>query len=405
MPAGKHILRLLRGSAARRRAQRRPVASTGCGSRTTSTGSTSRTRRHSSRRCTPTCGGLRQGGVGAQFWSVPTFRPPTAGAGAARVVFEAGRPDEAPDRALSGRPGTGPQRGRHRAGPRRGQGRVPAWRPRAGTRSSRPLGVLRQLHEVGGSLHDPDPWEQRGLGRFGDRPAGARRVDGVRAARGTRDEPARDAGRSLPTFRHRRCTTHWTSRRRRSSSSHSSAFAVTASPRNVPDDVLRRLPENGGLVMGHVRAVLRQRGGAGVLSAHGCRTPAADGRGNRAGGDPPPADGPGEARTRLPRHPSATWPTTSTTSGPLIGTGAPGHRLGLRRHPDRAGRPGGRLEVPGSVGGTRPARLQRRRTEGHRGPQLPCAPCEPRRPRPGACGPRSPPADDRIEELDGGENG
>ncbi|HVS14716.1 MAG TPA: dipeptidase [Thermoanaerobaculia bacterium] len=31
--------------------------------------------------------------------------------------------------------------------------------------------------------------------------------------------------------------------------SHSSAFAVTAHSRNVPDDVLRRLPENGGVVM------------------------------------------------------------------------------------------------------------------------------------------------------------
>ncbi|MCG8466633.1 MAG: dipeptidase [Gemmatimonadetes bacterium] len=31
--------------------------------------------------------------------------------------------------------------------------------------------------------------------------------------------------------------------------SHSSAKALTAHPRNVPDDVLRRLPENGGVVM------------------------------------------------------------------------------------------------------------------------------------------------------------
>lgn len=31
--------------------------------------------------------------------------------------------------------------------------------------------------------------------------------------------------------------------------SHSSAFAITPHPRNVPDDVLRRLPENGGVVM------------------------------------------------------------------------------------------------------------------------------------------------------------
>jgi membrane dipeptidase len=31
--------------------------------------------------------------------------------------------------------------------------------------------------------------------------------------------------------------------------SHSSAFAVTAHPRNVPDDVLRRLAKNGGVVM------------------------------------------------------------------------------------------------------------------------------------------------------------
>jgi membrane dipeptidase len=31
--------------------------------------------------------------------------------------------------------------------------------------------------------------------------------------------------------------------------SHSSARAVTEHPRNVPDDVLRRLPQNGGVVM------------------------------------------------------------------------------------------------------------------------------------------------------------
>jgi membrane dipeptidase len=31
--------------------------------------------------------------------------------------------------------------------------------------------------------------------------------------------------------------------------SHSSAYAVTAHPRNVPDDVLRRMPGNGGVVM------------------------------------------------------------------------------------------------------------------------------------------------------------
>lgn len=31
--------------------------------------------------------------------------------------------------------------------------------------------------------------------------------------------------------------------------SHSSAKALTANPRNVPDDVLRRIPDNGGLVM------------------------------------------------------------------------------------------------------------------------------------------------------------
>jgi membrane dipeptidase len=31
--------------------------------------------------------------------------------------------------------------------------------------------------------------------------------------------------------------------------SHSSAYGVTPHPRNVPDDVLRRMPENGGVVM------------------------------------------------------------------------------------------------------------------------------------------------------------
>jgi membrane dipeptidase len=46
--------------------------------------------------------------------------------------------------------------------------------------------------------------------------------------------------------------------------SHSSAFGVTAHPRNVPDDVLERLPDNGGVVMvtfvpPFVSEVVRQR--------------------------------------------------------------------------------------------------------------------------------------------------
>ena len=147
--------------------------------------------------------------------------------------------------------------------------------------------------------------------------------------------------------------------------SHSSARAVCDVPRNVPDDILRRLPENGGVCMvTFVAGFVSAAAAAAIVPAHaeisrrstgiadpgrlrairdevmdGHRRPAADGR-----------------RCGRPRRPRGTGGRR----------GARRDRRRLRRQPDLARRTGGRVELPGAVRRAAGARLDR---------------CGPRRPR------------------------
>ena len=189
---------------------------------------------------------LRQGGVGAQFWSVyiPTSY---TGAGAARVVFEqvdlAMRlieryPDDL-ELAL-----TADDIERVHAA-----GRVASLLGAEGGHSiESSLGVLRQLYAAGVRYmtltHGSNTaWADSAT----DRPAhGGLTAFGRRVVREmNRLGMMVDLSHVSPQAMHHALD--------ESEApvifSHSSAFAVTASPRNVPDDVLRRLPENGGVIM------------------------------------------------------------------------------------------------------------------------------------------------------------
>jgi len=189
---------------------------------------------------------LREGGVGAQFWSV--YIPTSWGRpGAARVVFEqvdlARRlidryPDDL-ELALS----TSDIERIHASG------KVASLLGAEGGHSiESSLGVLRQLWEVGvrymtlthssnAAWADSatDRVEHGGLTAFGRQVIREMNrlgmlVDLSHVSPATMRQ-ALDETAAPVIF------------------SHSSAYAVTASPRNVPDDVLLRMPENGGVVM------------------------------------------------------------------------------------------------------------------------------------------------------------
>ncbi len=189
---------------------------------------------------------LRQGGVGAQFWSVyiPTSY---GGAGAARVVFEQvdltrRLIDRYPDDLELALSADDIERV-HAAG------KVASLLGAEGGHSiESSLGVLRQLYEVGVRYmtltHNSNvAWADAAT----DQPAhGGLTAFGRRVIREmNRLGMLADLSHVSPRTMH-----HVLDESEAPVIfSHSSAFAVTASPRNVPDDVLRRLAENGGVVM------------------------------------------------------------------------------------------------------------------------------------------------------------
>ena len=110
------------------------------------------------------------------------------------------------------------------------------------------LGALRMFYRLGARYmtltHSRNtPWADSG-----DRVAGARRPDAVRRRGRAGDELARHARRPEP-----RLARDDGGRAARDAApvifSHSSARAVSDVPRNVPDNILRMLPKNGGVVM------------------------------------------------------------------------------------------------------------------------------------------------------------
>lgn len=191
-------------------------------------------------------GRLRGGGVGAQFWSV--YIPTSfSGPGAARVVFEQvdltkrlieRHPDDL-ELALT----AADIERIHQ------DGRVASLLGAEGGHSiESSLGVLRQLFDVGVRYmtltHGSNTaWADSAT----DRPAhGGLTAFGRQVVREmNRLGMLVDLSHVSPQTMHQALDESRTP----VIFSHSSAFAVTASPRNVPDDVLRRLAENGGVVM------------------------------------------------------------------------------------------------------------------------------------------------------------
>ncbi len=191
-------------------------------------------------------GRLRRGGVGAQFWSVyiPTS---LGGPGAARVVFEQidltkRLIERYPDDLETALTAADIER-IHK------DGRIASLLGAEGGHSiESSLGVLRQLFDVGVRYmtltHSSNAaWADSAT----DRPAhGGLTAFGRQVVREmNRLGMLVDLSHVSPQTMHQALD----ETRAPVIFSHSSAFAVTASPRNVPDDVLRRLPENGGVVM------------------------------------------------------------------------------------------------------------------------------------------------------------
>ena len=95
--------------------------------------------------------------------------------------------------------------------------------------------------------------------------------------------------------------------------SHSSARAVTDSPRNVPDDVLERAAARRRGLHGDLRAEVRERRLRRRAPRDGGR-----GRGSRASPSPTargsrPSRTPGSSTTRAPPRPWPTWSRTAST--------------------------------------------------------------------------------------------
>ena len=208
------------------------------------------------------------------------------------------------------------------------------------------LAVLRQMYDLGARymtlthIHTTD-WADSAT----DAPA-APRLDAVRRGSDSRDEPARHAGRFEP----RVARGHARRARRRAQApvmfSHSSARAIVDHPRNVPDDILRLVANNGGVVMvnffpglcvGGAQSVgSRSRRGNGALRQPALRRALHRPAGARQGG----ARALGE-RASEAGHDALGGRRShrSRASGGGRRPRRPG--IGLRRHPGCAARPRG----------------------------------------------------------------
>jgi membrane dipeptidase len=189
---------------------------------------------------------LRAGGVGAQFWSV--YIPCDAsGAGAARVQLEQ---IDIAQQIIHGYPDVfGDARSASEVEAEFGRGRIASLMGMEGGHAiENSLGALRAFYDAGvrymtlthGCNTDwadsaTDEARHGGLSEFGREVVREMNrmgmlVDLSHTAPSTMHD-ALDVAEAPVIF------------------SHSSARAVTDHPRNVPDDVLERMPENGGLVM------------------------------------------------------------------------------------------------------------------------------------------------------------
>ena len=141
----------------------------------------------------------------------------------------------------------GAERRRFRARAPRGQDRV-LYRRRGRGRTRELAGAVARLARGGRADADPVPQRDARLGRFGHRRAAPWRLQRVRPRRHRRSEPAgHDRRRRAPFARRIRQLLDVSEAP--ILLSHSNAFALCDHPRNAPDDVLRRLKDNGGVVM------------------------------------------------------------------------------------------------------------------------------------------------------------
>jgi membrane dipeptidase len=176
-----------------------------------------------------------------------------------------------------------------------------------------------------------------------------------------RDEPAGDAGRPQPRGARRRWPAALEVAEARSSSRTRAPSRSTPHPRNVPDDILRRVPGNGGVVMAvflsqFVSDEVRRHMQPGMDPGRRirARAPGCEPRGGPRAAPQldrrePPACGHGLAARRPHRPP-----------GEAGGRRACRDRQRLRRRRAHAGRARGRLGLPEPDRGAAPARLHGR---------------------------------------------
>ena len=134
-------------------------------------------------------------------------------------------------------------------------------------------------------------------------------------------------------------------------------------PRNVPDDILKLLPRNGGVVMVTFVPGFLSPKVAAWTKLQTAETDAAEAAVPERRGGSKRRRRVDEGATRRRARRSATSPTTSTTSGRSPASITSASAATSTASPACRPGPGGRLDVSGADRGTAPPRLQRRRHE------------------------------------------